>query len=279
MNLAVATRSELDLFELWNRVWRRRWLVIAITGVFAVASVAYALLATPTYKSEVVIVEVREDSLGGAATLANQLGGLASIVGVNLSGLGGDNNGKAVLDSRHLTEEFIRRYVPIETIIKQAGPRRTMWYAVKNFRDSVLTIREDVRANKIIVGIEWEDPGVAARYANEYVALANELVRNRTLAEATRNINYLNQQIEKTTVLELRRVMYNLIETETKRLMLANSRTEYAFTVVDPAVTPELRASPQRARLVITFTFIGGVLGSLLALLLHARERRRMSAP
>jgi len=272
---AAPAHGEIDLFELWSRVWRRRWMVIAISAVFVAASVTYALLAKPMYRAAVVIVEVHDDALGGAASLANQLGGLASMVGVNIGGMKSDNNGVAVLNSRHLTEEFIRRNSLVNKIIEMPGPHRTMWYAVKAFRDSALTIREDTRANKIEVEVEWEDPRLAAEYANQYVALANELVRVRTLTEATRNIEYLNEQIEKTTVVELRRVMYSLIETETKRLMLANSRTEYAFTVIDPAVTPEMRASPKRTQLVVTFTFVGGVLGSLLALLLDARSRRR----
>jgi len=272
---AAPAHGEIDLFELWSRVWRRRWMVIAISAVFVAASVTYALLAKPMYRAAVVIVEVHDDALGGAASLANQLGGLASMVGVNIGGMKSDNNGVAVLNSRHLTEEFIRRNSLVNKIIEMPGPHRTMWYAVKAFRDSALTIREDTRANKIEVEVEWEDPRLAAEYANQYVALANELVRVRTLTEATRNIEYLNEQIEKTTVVELRRVMYSLIETETKRLMLANSRTEYAFTVIDPAVTPEMRASPKLTQLVVTFTFVGGVLGSLLALLLDARSRRR----
>jgi uncharacterized protein involved in exopolysaccharide biosynthesis len=271
--------SDFDLFELWNRVWRRRWLVIAISGMFAVAGVVYSLLATPMFRAETVIVQVRDNGLGGAANLANQLGGLASIVGMNLGAMNGDNNGRALLESRRLTEEFIRRYVPIEQIIEKPGKQRTMWYAVKSFRNGILDINEDVREGKITVTIEWKDPQTAAKFANLYVALANDVVRNRTLTEANRNIEYLNQQIEKTTVVELRRVMYNLIETETKRVMLANSRAEYAFTVIDPAVAPELRHSPKRTRIVLTFTFIGGMLGGLIALLWDARARRRKPAP
>ncbi len=275
---AAQAAEEFDVFELWNRLWRRRWLVIGISAVFAIIGVVRALLAEPMYRAEVVIVEVRDDGMGGAASIANQLGGLASIVGMNLSGADGNKNGKQVLSSRNLAEEFIRRYVPIEEIIEKPGPTRTMWYAVKSFRENALDIREDTREDKISVSVEWKDPKRAAQYANQYVALANEMVRSRTLAEATRNITYLNEQIDKTTVLELRRVMYNLIETETKRLMLANSRSEYAFTVIDPAVAPELRFSPKRAQMVIIFTFVGGFLGCLVALAAHTLAQRRQKS-
>ena len=50
----------------------------------------------------------------------------------------------------------------------------TLWHAVKRFRELVLTIREDDANGITTVSIEWTDPAVAARWANDYVALANE---------------------------------------------------------------------------------------------------------
>jgi uncharacterized protein involved in exopolysaccharide biosynthesis len=73
----------------------------------------------------------------------------------------------------------------------------------------------------------------------------------------------------------LRRVIYNLIENETKTLMLANAREEYAFAVVDPAVPPELRISPRRRVMVLVGLMLGLVLGTLAAFALNARTQLR----
>ena len=43
--------DEIDLRELWNVIWRGKWLIIAITTIFAVASVFYALSLPNIYKS------------------------------------------------------------------------------------------------------------------------------------------------------------------------------------------------------------------------------------
>jgi LPS O-antigen subunit length determinant protein (WzzB/FepE family) len=59
--------------------------------------------------------------------------------------------------------------------------------------------------------------------------------------------------------------MYNLIENETKTLMLANARSEYAFTLVDPAVTPEVRIRPRRTLMVLIGLLVGGLLGMVIA--------------
>ena len=45
--------------------------------------------------------------------------------------------------------------------------------------------------------------------------------------------------------------------------MLANARADYAFTVVDPAVAPELASKPKRRLMVLTGIALGIVLGAL----------------
>ena len=49
---------------------------------------------------------------------------------------------------------------------------------------------------------------------------------------------------------------------------------EYAFTIVDHAVPPEVRVSPRRTLMVISGLFIGGFVGSLIALVRNVVRRR-----
>lgn len=54
-SLPPAYDDEIDLWELWDTVWSGRWLIIAITALFAVSGVAYALLAQEWWRAEVVL--------------------------------------------------------------------------------------------------------------------------------------------------------------------------------------------------------------------------------
>jgi uncharacterized protein involved in exopolysaccharide biosynthesis len=141
----------------------------------------------------------------------------------------------------------------------------------------VLSIREDKDEGTTTIAVQWTDPVVAARWANDYVALANEIMRTRALDESSRNIKYLEDQIAKTNVVELQRVMYQVVEDETKTHMLANVRKEYAFAIVDPAVPPEKRVWPKRSLMVLTGAVLGIVLGTLLALVLNMWKQHRPS--
>ena len=145
---------------------------------------------------------------------------------------------------------------------------------MESFRSRVLDLHEEKLKGTTTITIEWQDPVVAARWANDLVGLANELLRTRAIEESTRNIEYLNKQLPQTSVVEIQHAIYRLIEAETKSLMLAHGRAEYAFTIVDPAVVPEFRVSPRRTLMVVSGLFIGGFLGSLIAWARKTMRRR-----
>ncbi len=278
MNDADAAARELNLAALVRITWEARLLVVTLTAFVAAASIVYALLATKIYTAEIVVTETRDSELGSASGLMSQLGGLASVAGLNL---GSSNNqslqSKAVLQSRYLSEVFVTRYHLQDVFREGEQTPPTLWKAVRQFRTNVFKIREDVRKGTTTVTIEWRDPATAARWANDYIALANELLRKRAIDDATRNIDYLNKQIATTNVVELQKVLYQLVESQTKTLMLASGRAEYAFTVVDPAVPAEQRSKPMRTLIVIFATALGGLFAVLVAIARHVLRVRRLS--
>ncbi len=267
-------RDEINVISLLEVAWRYR-VFIALVALIAVLIGVYAALTTrPVYSAEVVVTEVENDNMGGAGSLAGRFGGLASLAGITLAGNGPSREAQAVLNSRYLAQEFIRRNALAPQLTKKAKTQ-SLWFAVQRFRDKVLKITQEKEKGTTSVAIKWDNPNAAARWANDYVALANEIVRTRALDDSSRNIRYLKEQIPKTDVVEIQRALYGLVENETKVNMLASTRKEYAFTVVDPAVAPEERVWPRRALIVVSGGFLGGVLGVLLALAHNMWRRHR----
>jgi uncharacterized protein involved in exopolysaccharide biosynthesis len=257
---------EFDMFALSVSAWANKPLVAASTVVGGLIALVFALVAVPIYRADVVVTVVEDTHMGGGLqSLASQFGGLASMAGVNLGTGGPEREHRAVLESWHLVEEFVKRNGILPLLQRDSKKPPSLWGAVGKFKKSVLKIDDDKVKGTTTVSVNWTDPVIAARWANAFIALANELVRTKARDDSSRNIDYLNKQVSQTSVVELQRVMYNLIESETKTLMLANARAEYAFTVVDPAVVPEERVSPRRTLMVLSGLFIGMVVGVLIA--------------
>jgi uncharacterized protein involved in exopolysaccharide biosynthesis len=258
--ISIDPDNKVDIAAVLRMMWGGRITIALSTAICTVLALAYALLATPLFRAEISVIEVSPNGTNGIGALANQLGGLAGLVGVNLGTANGPGHeSQAYLRSRRAIEEFVKRHNMSE-LYPQAKQFPTLWLAVRHFQLNVISIRDDKKIGTTILSVTFTDPSTAARWANEFVALVNELLRTRAMDESKRSIEYLNEQIAKTNAVELQRVLYNLIENETKTLMLANVKAEYAFTVVDPAVAPEVRVSPQR-----TITVLGGlVIGFLI---------------
>jgi len=271
--------TDVDFVAIIGIVWRRKLIVGAFALIGGLVAAFFGLTAIPLFRAEVVITAAHDTALGASGSLASQLGGLASLAGVNLGAKGPDVENKAMLESRYLIEEFVKRngIVPLMNISPSLP--NPLWFAVERFKANVLGISEDKMKGTTTISIDWTDPVVAAQWANGFVALANKLLRDRAVQESTRNIAFLNGQIAQTNVVEVERVIASLIESETATLMLAHGRREYAFTVVDPAVPPQVRASPRRTLMVLSGLIIGGVLGSIAAIILNFRKKRAAASP
>ena len=59
----------------------------------------------------------------------------------------------------------------------------------------------------------------------------------------------------------MRAVLYNLLESEKQKAMLANVNEDFALEVIDPAVAPDTREKPKRILIVALGSLCGGFIG------------------
>jgi LPS O-antigen subunit length determinant protein (WzzB/FepE family) len=71
-------------------------------------------------------------------------------------------------------------------------------------------------------------------------------------------------------------VFYQLIEEQTKNMMLTQVKPEYVLKTIQPPQVPDEKSKPQRALIVILGTLLGGVL-SVLIVLFRFFSRREQS--
>ncbi len=234
--------------------------------------------------------------------MAAQFGGLASLAGVNLSGGGGPDKTAIAVEigkSRQFLSHFIRQHqleVPLMAVTKAdkatgelvidedaydvAGKKwvremppgksvePTDWELVKAFR-ALASISLDAKSGLVTVAVEYYSPESAKQWVDWLVADLNEAMKVRDQTDATRNIAYLKAQLEKTPVADMQKVFYQLIEDQTKTLMLTEVNQEYVFKTLDPAVVAEEKAKPKRALIAVLGTLLGGMLGVMIVLVRH----------
>jgi LPS O-antigen subunit length determinant protein (WzzB/FepE family) len=132
-----------------------------------------------------------------------------------------------------------------------------------------LSVSSDKKSGLVSVSIEYYSPLAAKQWVDLFVVTINEHMRDRKLAQVNNNIQYLEAQIEKTAIADMREVFYQIIEEQIKNKMLAEASPEYAFTTVSRAMLPEEKSKPKRALICILGTLLGGMLSVLAVLIRH----------
>jgi len=292
--------DEIDLRELFGVLWAGRLKIIAITAVFAVVSVIYALSVPNQYKATALLAPAQSDSSDLSGALG-QLGGLASLAGVRIKG-GASSEGQIaqeIMKSWSFVEGFIaENNIAVEVYAAEGwskgsnelqindgvydtknkqwlvenesgvtGPPSS-WDLFQAFSER-LAVSEDRQSGLVSVSIEYYSPQIAKQWLDMYVAAINAYMQQRQIAKVANNINYLQAQIENTSITEMREVFYTIIAQQTKNKMLAKASPEYAFVAVSPSMVPEQKSQPQRAIICILGTLLGGLLSVLLVLVMH----------
>ena len=297
--------DEIDLRELFGVLWAGKIKIIAITAVFAVASIIYALSVPNQYKATALLAPA-QSSGGGLSGALGQLGGLASLAGVSLGG-GESSEGQIaqeIMKSWSYIEGFIaENNIAVEVFAAEGWSKgsnelkidddfydtETKTWSVKNdttgevgppsswelFEEfsERLAVSEDKKSGLVSVSIEYYSPLIAKQWVDLYVESINRFMQQRQVDKVTRNINYLQEQIEKTSIAQMQEVFYTIIEEQTKNKMLAEASPEYAFVAVGPSMVPELKSQPKRALICILGALLGGMLSVLMVLIMHYAKK------
>ena len=285
--------DEIDIRKLFTAIWQGKWIIIIISGLFAVASVYFAINLPNIYRSEALVASAEQDKAGGIGALAGQFGGLASLVGVNLgSSSGSDKTQMAleVLKSRKFISEFIQKHSILPDLMAAKSwnretntviyddelymaeqskwirevkapftPEPSMQEAYKEF-GKIMSASQSKDTGMVTLAIEHVSPFVAQQWVNWLIQDINKTMKQRDVLEANKSSDFLTKQIQQTKIADIRAVLYKLVEEQTKTIMFAKVRDEYVFKTIDPAVVPEEKVKPKRAILVVLGVMLGGIL-------------------
>lgn len=281
--------DEIDLRELFGILWAEKWQISGVTVAAAVISLTISLTMTETYRAEAVLAAA--DTEQNVPGLSSQLGGAAALLGVSIGGNIGDQITTAITTLR--SRQFVGRFIEENNLLvplfaarwnkatkdsrvddeiydvesgkwtRSAGAP-TQLEAYREFSEILSVEGPDRNTGIVTLAIEWHNPIEASDWVNRLVTSINNEVKARDVREANNAIAYLRTQLEATQLVDMQRVFYQLIESQTRITMLADVRDEYVFRIIDPAVVPDRKAAPQRALICLIGTLAGGLLSILI---------------
>ena len=143
--------DEIDLRELFAVLWAGRLKIIAITIIFAFASLIYALLVPNQYQATALLAPSQSDG-GDLSGALGQLGGLASLAGVSIGG--------ADSTESQIAQEIMKSWSFIENFIAE-NDLAVEVYAAENWDKGTnkLQIDQDIYDTKTKTWLVEDDYG------------------------------------------------------------------------------------------------------------------------
>lgn len=302
--------DEINFLELFLILWDHKKLIIFVTSIFGIVSIFIALSIPNQYTSQVLLSPTFETSQ--TSRLLDQYGSFASMAGINLPKGQATKKDIAieVLNSRNFITNFIKdrdilvplmaskdwnhetNELEIDNEIYDVkskkwvrdtsypfSPKPSYQEAYEHWHRDIFSLSNDKEKGFVRLSITHFSPFIANDWATWIVEDLNNYMRENDIEQSTKSLEYLYRELERVNYDELNTLLYNLIEEDIKILSIANTKSEYIFKIIDPAIVPQEKSAPSRALICIVITFLGGMMICLFVLFREYILPRQNNSP
>lgn len=294
--------DEINLPEMFFALVQGKRIITYVTSFFFLIGIIYSLLLPNIYKAEALLAPVDESSslISGALS---QYSGLAGLAGISLpDGDTGSNSKKAneLMNSLSFFEDHIisKIFLPNlmavefwdreqdtivydESIYKEDSntwvrdfsyPQKLIPSAqesFKEFKDHHFSLIEDKITGYFVLSIEHQSPSIAKKWVEVIFEEVNSFYRKKDKEQSEKAVDYLNKQMSKTSLSEVRTLTAQVLQKEIQKLALVEANEDYVFEYIYPPSLMEEKSEPLRLLIVIFFTLLGVILGIIGVLFRH----------
>ena len=285
--------DEIDLSELFHVLWDKIFYIGAITSIFSLISIIYALMLPNIYQSKATLMAVEQSS--GMSGMVGRYSGMASLAGISLDSKSGSKDQEAIARIKSF-EFFSNNFLPnmkLENLmavkkwnqasntltyyagdfnaesrqwLRKAKPPRsnipTSQEAYEEFVE-IMSVNKDKKTNLVTLMVEHKSPFIAQQWVEIMINQIDQVMRDQDRQTATKSIEYLNSLAPTVINEDIKKALSALQQEQMKRLMMVEANDNYVFKVLDSPIAAELKSKPRRSLIVIWGTILGMVLSAL----------------
>ena len=301
------SEEEIDLRELFKVLFDGKILIALVASIITFSSVIYALMMTDYYKSEAVM-SVRDNSEN--KNLLSQFSGAASLMGLNVSST--DDKASQTIQLIQ-SRKFIKHLLTFENILPSIMAAKSYDISSKKllfdgdlydsksktwigepdengsskpsyldahgvYLNDLLSISQDKNTGFILIDIKHLSPVFAKEFLELIIRETNTILRKKDLEESNEALMYLTNELRKTSLVELKESIKNLIEAQLEVQMMSKINEDYVLVEIDPPFIPERGLSNSKLLIVIFSAIFGSLLGGAIVLIRHYFLKEKLIA-
>lgn len=293
-------KEEIKLIDFFNILWARKLKIILVGVLTSILFIYYALSIPPSYTARALLKV--SDSQETSSSLNSSLSGLASMAGIRL-GSSGANTEDIVMETI-LSRTFFTHISNIDRTLpnimavdhydsvnqkiiyntESYNSETNEWIklpssymAYRKYVTSVLGITKDKFTNFMVVSVTHKSPQYSKELLELIVNELNAIAREKEKFEADKRIEYLNQELAKTSIKDIKNTINVLLKSEMQKKMFAEVSEDYLVNYIDYPFVPEQQSAPNKRVIVVFGVFFSNLIFilSLLSYVLFKEHRRK----
>ena len=285
--------DEIDLSELFHVLWDKIFYIGAITSIFLLISIIYALMLPNIYQSKATLMAVEQSS--GMSGMVGRYSGMASLAGISLESKSGSKDQEAIARIKSF-DFFSNNFLPniklenLMAVKKWNQASNTLTYDANDFNTEsrqwlrkakpprsnvptsqeayeefieIMSVNKDKKTLLVTLSVEHKSPFIAQQWVEIMINQIDQVMRDQDRQTATKSIEYLNSLAPTVFNEDIKKALSALQQEQMKRLMMVEANDNYVFKVLDSPIAAELKSKPRRSLIVIWGTILGMVLSAL----------------
>ena len=270
------SQESLNIFKIWDLFYNHKLDIFIITTFITICGIIYSLSVTPMYRADVLIAPQQEIS-GSSQFDKNLFGGaLQNIIPLDLTTSSSRvDQYLAILKSRDFLERFIRESESKRIIFSSKwNSERNQWFEEPSdfqtydvFKKDILSINRIPKQEIWRLSIIWIEPKQAAIWANKIIEILNSQERNKIIENSKKSIAFIKQEKANNSIMSIQKSLDEMFLRQLADSVKANVFEDFAFKIIDPAITPQVKYYPNRTMMVILSSVSGLFLSFLWVIL------------
>lgn len=286
-------QDDISLIDLYKILWKKKIYILLTSFSVAVACLFYANSLEDIYRSKTLLAPSSDSD---SAPSMGMLSGVASIAGINIPSSSSANNvlisieRLKSLDFFEMVVDKHSLYFELEAVNGWNSANNTLivntdiydnkknqWISDDEFaingRPSIQKIHANFLENFSVyydnkngfvsLSVDHFSPHVAKKILEIFIKEINETTRKEDISTAQQIISYLEEENLNTRNIDLKLGINSLIQSQIKKIAIANSSPQYVLKVISPPYAPESKFSPSRSLIVLIGFFLGSIFSSM----------------
>lgn len=155
---------------------------------------------------------------------------------------------------------------------------------IKEIQDAVkilrkkFTIYSDVESSLVTARFTYYSPILAKNILHDLLMDLNKTIASKDILSAERNVEFLADKIDSYPQSVITKTLGAVLESNITKMALAQSDSEYAFTLIDEPIIPLKKSWPSRTFIVLS-SFLSMLLLIIISIFLEMQIRLFYAAP